>query len=381
MTQQQWMAEAEHPNPQASEPAAGPTGEASDGTASAESVSVGELALRGGFGGVLMGLANLVPGISGGTMLLATGIYPRFIDALGEISRLRFRLPGLVTIGSVVVAALVAIIALAGPVKELVVTYRWIMYSLFIGLTLGGVPVLWRLIGERAWSMWLGAAAGFAGMTVLAVAQTTGGGAAASQSGFLWMLLAGIAAASAMILPGVSGGYLLLVLGVYVPLLGAIDQFKTAASGADLATLWSVGWQVVLPVGLGVIIGVGGVSNGLRWLLQRWEKPTLGVLLGLLLGAVVGLYPFQQTVAPEPGDTIKGQTVVQTESGGLALAGDSTGRRALKPEAYPTTFFTPSVSQVAGALGLVVVGFAVTWGIDALGRARRWRKPETGGTG
>jgi hypothetical protein len=102
--------------------------------------------------------------------------------------------------------------------------------------------------------------------------------------------------------------------------------------------------------------------------LQRFARPTLGVLLGLLLGAVVGLFPFQRTVPPQPGDTLKGQTVVKTEAGALQMK--QTGR-AIEPEQYPTRFFTPTAGHVGGALGLILAGFAVTWGIDYLGRPRQ----------
>jgi len=370
------VAVSSSPDPSTAEPESGradappsATGQPAAGDGESPGILL-SLAMRGGFGGALMGLANLVPGISGGTMLLAVGIYPRFIAALGEVTTLRFRRASLVTLGAVVAAAVVAIAALAGPVKELVVAHRWVMYSLFIGLTLGGVPVLWRLIGRPGAGMWLGAATGFAGMAVLAVMQATSGAGGTSQSGFAWMLLAGAAAASAMILPGVSGGYLLLVLGVYVPLLAAIDAFKQAALALDLAALWGIGWRVVLPVGLGVLIGVGLISNLLRWLLELWREPTLGVLLGLLLGAVVGLYPFQQTVTPTVGETIKGQTVVKSEAGGLAL--EATGRQ-LEPADYPTGFFTPRWYHLGAAAALILAGFGATWLIDRVGRSGQTR--------
>ena len=105
---------------------------------------------RGLLGGTLMGLANLVPGISGGTMLLAAGVYPGFISAIAELTTLRFRRRSLILLGTVGAAALFAIVALAGPVKDFVVGYRWIAYSLFIGLTLGGVPVVWALVRSPA---------------------------------------------------------------------------------------------------------------------------------------------------------------------------------------------------------------------------------------
>ena len=172
------------------------------------------------------------------------------------------------------------------------------------------------------------------------------------------MLFAGVAGASAMILPGVSGGYLLLVMGVYVPILGAIDALKEALRAGDVEAAMGPGLDVVLPVGLGVVVGVLVVSNGLQYLLKRFEKSTLGVLLGLLVGAVVGLWPFQRGVAPEVGDTVRGQ----------ALTAETLAE--LDPAKYPTEFFDPSAMQVVGAVALVCLGYAVTALIARFGQGK-----------
>lgn len=353
------------------------------------------LAVRGGFGGVLMGLANLVPGISGGTMLLAAGVYPRFIAAIGELTTLKFRKASVVVLASVVLAAMAAILLLAGTVKTLVVDHRWVMYSIFIGLTLGGVPVVWRLIkhpqsadnpvhdeamadrGMKA--VWIGAAVGFIGMAALALFQSSGASGDAQRDGFIFLLLAGIAGASAMILPGVSGGYLLLVLGVYVPILAGVDAFKDGLRARDTAVVMDVGLGVVLPVGLGVLIGVVGVSNLLRWLLKHYEKATLGVLLGLLVGAVVGLWPFQQTATPQEGQVVKGQAItyaLPTPAEGEPAASEKAwvfaeSGEPVAAEDLPTAFFSPSAGQVGGALGLIVLGLGTTLMIDRLQGAKQ----------
>ncbi len=125
------------------------------------SVPLPKLAVRGATGGVLMGLANLVPGISGGTMLLAAGVYPQFIQAIADVTRLRFERRSLVVLASVILSAGLAIVALAGPVKDFVVEHRWMAYSIFIGLTLGGVPVIWRLLRAPTRAVWSGAVFGF----------------------------------------------------------------------------------------------------------------------------------------------------------------------------------------------------------------------------
>lgn len=324
----------------------------------------GRLLLRGSMGGTLMGLANLVPGISGGTMLVAAGVYPRFIAAIAELSALRFSRPALLLLGAVVGSAALAILLLAGPVKTLVVEQRWIMYSLFIGLTLGGVPALWRLLERRAQGLWLPVLAGFLAMAAVAMLQADPT-AGTERDGFLYLLLAGVAGSAAMILPGISGGYLLLILGVYVPILAGIDAFKQALLAADLGGLWQIGLTLVLPVGLGVVLGIVAVSHALRWLLARYQRPTLGMLLGLLLGALVGLWPFQQPHPPEPGSQIKGQTVVQAEDGGLRLQPSG---RPLSAADYPTRSYAPSALQALSALGLLLLGLLATSAVDWLGR-------------
>ncbi|MBX3245910.1 MAG: DUF368 domain-containing protein [Myxococcales bacterium] len=316
------------------------------------------LGVRAAIGGTLMGLANLVPGISGGTMLLASGVYPRFIAAIAELSTLRFRKRSIFVLAAVVLCALVAIVAFAGPVKNLVVDHRWVMYSLFIGLTLGGVPVVWKLARPAAPSLWVGAVLGFVPMAILAYFQMHGGDSGADNDGWLMMFLAGVAGASAMILPGVSGGYLLLVMGVYVTILGAVDAAKVAVKAKDWGALSEPMLDVVVPVGVGVLVGVLVVSNVLKLLLERAEKPTLGFLLGLLGGSVFGLWPFQEGVAPALGSVFKGRVVTEE-----TLA-------ALTPDKYPTQFFGPEPLQMLGALGLVAVGFAATALVARLGAGK-----------
>ena len=319
-----------------------------------DAVPLGRLAPRALAGGVLMGLANLVPGISGGTMLLATGVYPAFIAAIADLSTLKLRRNGLLLLGMVVAAAGLAILLLAGPTRSLVIEQRWIMYSLFIGLTLGGIPLVWRLVVPATTATWVGAALGFAVMVAMALREAASSG---GESSMPLLLLAGVAGAGAMILPGISGGYLLLLLGQYLPILGAIDKLKQAllaAGGPDLALLLEA-LAVVVPVGVGVVVGVVGISNLLHWTLNRFPKATLGVLLGLLVGAVAGLWPFQQGIPPREGDIVKGRVL---GPGDLA---------EVEPEDWRVERFLPDAGQALAALGLVALGFGATGLIDRLG--------------
>ena len=164
------------------------------------------LIVRAAIGGVLMGLANLVPGVSGGTMLLASGVYRRFIASIAEVTTLRFSVRSMVTLAAVVGAAGLGIVLLAGPVKGLVVDHRWVMYSLFIGLTLGGVPLVSEMARPASLGTVVWAVIAFALMAFMAL-NGAGGASGAEDRNTALLLLAGVAGASAMILPGVSGGY------------------------------------------------------------------------------------------------------------------------------------------------------------------------------
>lgn len=315
------------------------------------------IALRAALGGVLMGLANLVPGVSGGTMLLAAGVYEAFVSAVADVSTLRIRLRPVLVLGTIAGSAALAILLLAGPTKELVVAHRWIMYSLFIGLTLGGVPLVWRMARPVDATVVAGAVTGLIVMILMALGE---GSAGSGDHGPFRLVVGGVAGASAMVLPGISGGYLLLLLGLYVPVLSAIDLLKESLStsgGIDWVLLREA-LTAVVPFGVGVVLGVVGVSNLVRWLLVHLRQATLGALIGLLLGAVVGLWPFQQGVPPEIGDVVKGSVV-------------SAERVAeIEPDDWPVVRFTPTASQVGTSLGLILLGLLATLAIDRLGSTR-----------
>jgi putative membrane protein len=235
------------------------------------------------------------------------------------------------------------------------------MYSLFIGLTLGGVPLLWRMARPASAGLVVAGLLAFAAMLAMAFGGGVGGGGDAPN--YTRLLLAGLAASSAMILPGVSGGYLLLLLGQYERILGSIDQVKrgllgdaAAGVGPDVALVLDA-LHVVIPLGVGVVGGVVGISNLLRWLLARFEKATLGALLGLLLGAVVGLWPFQAATPPQPGDVIKGRVVTLQNAA------------SFEPEDWPLARFRPSAAQVGAAGSFVGLGLLATLAIGRLDRS------------
>jgi putative membrane protein len=298
-------------------------------------------------GGFLTGLANLVPGISGGTLLLAVGIFQPVIGAIAELTTLRFRARSVLILACLGAGWMVAVFGLAGAIGGAVVEHRWIMYSLFIGLTLGGVPILWRQLGRLDGVAGTGAAAGIAVMAAVTFIRPP---EAAADGGTPAPLLAvgGMVAAAAMIMPGISGAYLLLVLGQYVTILTAIDQLRGGAVARDWQQVTSA-LRVCVPVGVGVALGVVGVSHLLRFLLGKFERATLGLLLGLLVGAVLGLWPFREDV-PQDGPAASAK-----------IAGQA-------PDQWPPRLVMPLPLEAAGSLGMVAVGFAVSTLVGRAGR-------------
>ncbi len=320
-------------------------------------------------GGFLMGLANLVPGVSGGTMILALGLYDRFIHSIAEVTRLRPGRTTLLFLGVLAVGLAVAVFGMAGPAVWLVTEHRWVAYSLFIGMTLGGIPALWPALRPLEGSALASIVIGFTGMALLAFGMQ---GEALPQNAIVF-LVAGALAASSMILPGVSGSYILLIFGLYDVVIGSV---RPSALMED----WRGSLGIVVPVGIGAVLGIGLLSNVLKVLLTRHEKPAHGFLLGLLLGSVLGLWPFQEAVHPDLVGRKRVQSVLLLSEGeSLEAIGAQTGV-VLAPERAPELrrkyaglskgelklrglelgTYRPSIGQIVLSLGLFLAGCWVT---------------------
>jgi putative membrane protein len=268
------------------------------------------LLARIGVGGALMGIANIIPGVSGGTMILATGLYQRFVDSVADVTRLKFRPGPLVFLAVLGLSALLAIFATVTPINWGLRHCQHLMFAAFIGLTLGGVPLIWRDLTPLRPSGVSGAVAGLALMVAVSLWLSK----TAFPASFPFLFVGGIVGSAAMVLPGISGSYLLLAMGLYSPITAGIEQFKEALKALDMAAAMPPALEVLLPVGLGVLVGIIGLTNLLKAALHKWRDPTLGALLGLLLGSVFFLYPFR-----EPGHRDPFEAAAPITPGNVAL--------------------------------------------------------------
>ena len=263
--------------------------------------------------GLLMGGADIVPGVSGGTMALIVGVYERLIDSLSSgfsllVSLVRLRMDEARSHARavdwwLVVPLLAGIVTAIGVASfflpHLIETYPHRMRGLFLGLVAASIAVPWLRMGRRTGRLLLLALAGavlafvVVGLPLLQ---------AVSDPGFARIFGSASVAICAMILPGVSGAFLLEVLGVYEPTVEALR----AAIGLDPQALAYVAVFI-----LGAMIGLGIFSKILDWLLDHYHDATMAALVGLMAGSLRALWPWQPwdsrervLLWPEAGDPV-----------------------------------------------------------------------------
>jgi len=316
-----------------------------------------------------MGLANLVPGISGGTMILAIGLYDRFIEAVADVSRLRIRRSSIVFLGAIAMGLAAAVLLGSGVAVRLVSEHRWAMYALFVGMTLGGAPELLKQARPFASPVWIALVGGFGFMAWFAFQS----GETVLEPTLPILVAVGAAGAASMILPGISGSYVLLILGMYDTVIGALSISEVRAAPMDSL-------MIIAPVVVGAGLGIALLSNVLKGLLAKFPRSSHGALLGLLLGSVLGLYPFQASVhqelahrptrkaieavvlAGEQAQEVAARTedlsIAELQEHVARWEGQSKGD--MKRASLMTARFKPTIGRTLSALGLFVLGVIAT---------------------
>lgn len=299
--------------------------------------------------GFCMGLAEVVPGVSGGTIALITGVYTRLVLAINSIDatavghlagrRLRALLDHvgwrfLLLLGGGQAAG---IVLFSKRMPAWIQAYPERVYGVFFGLIVGSVFLLGRDVLRRGVdrTLVIAAAAGLA-VGLLIVTQVP----AATPDAPWFLFLSGAIAISAMILPGISGSFVLLLLRKYTAVLSAVGAVTHLGAGGDR---WTPLITVVVPFGLGCLVGILGFTRILARLLARAERATLSFMIGLMAGSLWVIWPFQERVF----QVIRGKQVM-TES------------HPRWPEAW--------TGEVTAAIALGVVGLIGVVVLDAVAR-------------
>ncbi|TFE02013.1 DUF368 domain-containing protein [Jeotgalibacillus salarius] len=233
------------------------------------------------FRGMAMGASDVVPGVSGGTIAVLLGIYDQFINALSGITTREWKkhLPFLVMLGT---GILISIIALSNLIEWLLEVHPQPTYFFFIGLIGGILPFLLRESNAKEnfkLKHILMLLTGAVIVLVIGFMNPSEEGAIITNLNVPNMILlfaAGILASSAMMLPGISGSFLLLVIGVYNTAISAVSNFNI---------------PVIALIGAGVAFGFVFSSKAIRFLLNRYPIMMYAFIIGLVFGSLFVVYP------------------------------------------------------------------------------------------
>lgn len=260
--------------------------------------------------GLCMGAADVVPGVSGGTVALILGIYTRWVTAIsrldGETIRLVIRrewraaaercdLRFLVGLGCGVVCGVGTMTVVMNKLLTTDFT-RSLTMAAFFGMILASALLVARLISLRDWTEAPRLAIlGMAGAALAYWLTTLHHGEAADPT-LPYLFFCGCVAICAMVLPGISGAMLLLVLGVYEFLTELLKEFPQRLIHGEPITH---SLTVIAVFGSGCLISLLGFSRVLRWLLGTYRTPTMAVLCGFIFGALPEIWPYKIDQTPE----------------------------------------------------------------------------------
>lgn len=241
--------------------------------------------------GMMIGIANIIPGVSGGTLAVSMGIYDKLIHCITHIisefkESIKFLLP-------IFAGAGVALIALTFVIQALFDYYPIPTNLLFIGLIIGGLPpVIDKVKGH---SVTIGQiVAGILFFTLVVGMALLGSDGSKEVSldvnilTIIKLLFVGIIAAATMIVPGVSGSMVLLILGYYQPIIRQITLFCTALASFDMQGLID-GFLILFPFGIGVIIGILGIAKIIEIIFAKYPMHAYYAIIGLIAASPIAI--------------------------------------------------------------------------------------------
>ena len=312
-----------------------------------------------GLKGACMGGADVIPGVSGGTIAFITGIYDEFVGSIAKLDasavslllRGRFKDFWKHINGSFLMAVLVGIgisvVSLAGLMQMLLSDFPIQTWAFFFGLIVASSIFILR--GISGWKLrdgFLLALGCVLGVVVCTLSPT-------QTPDALWFIfLSGAIAICAMILPGISGSFILLILGKYEYIMSCITN---VVSGQDVLSNITI-LAIFL---IGALVGIVAFSKFLHWLLAKWNKETLIVLAGFIIGSLVKVWPWSNTAA-----------IVSSQFPEVAALGEAAHHGTLAAqEAYEAAVAAnaPMIDmQIGSAVVFALIGFSLVTGIEVV---------------
>lgn len=302
------------------------------------------------FKGFAMGAANVIPGVSGGTIAFITGIYERLIEALKRCDTTtlklacKFRLREvaeridlrfLMAIGIGAVASVLSLARVLKWAMEESSTTQQALWAFFFGLILASLPAVGKMV--QRWSIGSIVAAvlgcGVAvGMAFLSPAN--------ENTHPLYLLLCGVVAMCSMIIPGLSGSFVLLLMGNYkLIMIDAVTALGRMELGESL--------RILVPVGLGAVLGMLSLARFLSWLFRTWHDVAVSLITGFIAGSLVIIWPWKDQII---------ETFTKGEEGKEKIVGYENWH--LPPIAESATWIALGLMLAGAALIVLVEWFA-----------------------
>ncbi len=248
--------------------------------------------------GILIGIANIIPGVSGGTMAVSLGIYDKLISSISNL--LKDWKKSLVTLLPIILGCGIGIVGFTYAIEYLLSHHTFVTCMAFVGLILGGIPILLiSLKRELAKTsskigisgilafVFLFAVAVFLPMMnaedeVLKTFHATPGIMAA-------LFFVGIIASATMVIPGVSGSLVMMILGYYYGIINTIKSFLDALKAFDMPGLIH-GFALLMPFGIGVLLGIFLIAKLITFLFEKFGIQTYCAILGLIIASPFAIF-------------------------------------------------------------------------------------------
>lgn len=240
--------------------------------------------------GVFIGIANIIPGVSGGTMAVSMGIYDKIIYSVTHL--LKETKNSLKTLFPFIIGAGLGLVGLAFIIEYLFLNYPIQTNLFFIGLILGGLPVIVKRIKIKRVDFLHGACFILFFVLIIVLQLANGNGTDVnlqiSVIEVLKLFVIGVVASATMVIPGVSGSMILMLIGYYQPILTTINTFIKSAVTLNFSSM-VVPTLILLPFGLGIVIGIFAIAKLIEILLKKYESLTFCAILGLVVASPVAI--------------------------------------------------------------------------------------------
>ncbi len=290
-----------------------------------------------------MGAADVVPGVSGGTIAFITGIYEELINSIksininaiklfftGKFAEFWKAINGTFLL-SVFIGIAISIVSLAKGLEFLLNHYPILVWSFFFGLIVASAIYVARSI--KKWDLGT-VVAGILGIAVAYMITVIS--PAEANTSYWFIFVSGAIAICAMILPGISGSFILVLLGMYKFILEAVGDVNIAVIGTFM---------------VGAAVGINSFSNVLSWLLKKYHNLTIAVLAGFMVGSLNKVWPWKEVT----------ETIIDRHGELKPIA-----ERNILPATYEQ--ITGNEALLLGALILVIAGFALIFVVEGIGK-------------